>query len=111
MSKQSSCIAIFSSYSEASAARQTLKNSTINNKQIVLFDNDLKEAPASTNINNYFNQIGVPEDTIDCYLCLLHSGSLLLITSGTSQEIELAYQSLEKNGFASSMHFNTNVHN
>lgn len=111
MSKQSSCIAIFSSFSEASAARQTLKNSAINNQQIVLLDKDLKEAPASTNIHNYFNQISVPEDTMHCYLCLLHSGSLLLITSGTSQEIELAYQILEKKGFASSIHFNANSHN
>ena len=109
MNKQSSCIAIFSSYSDALAARQTLKNSTIdstiNGKQLVLLDKDLEDNSLSPNINSFFNQISVPEDTMQCYLCLLYSGSFLLIVSGTHQEVEFAYEILEKNGFTSSIHF------
>jgi len=106
MDIQSSCIAIFSNYSEAISARQILKKTNLKDNQIMVLDANLERVFTTTSVNYFFNKIGVPKDTMYCYLCQLHSGSILLIVSGTSQEVELTYQMLEKEGYIASVHFN-----
>ena len=107
MNKLSSCIAIFSNQPEANTARQLLLEAQIDKKSIFLLDKNFQGGSLIKNINQFFNYIGVPEDTAHCYLCLLHSGSLLLIVSGVYQDVEFACEQLEKNDLASpSMHIN-----
>lgn len=104
---RSSCITVFSDYSEALTAKDLLKKINLKDDQIVLLDKSLKHESIRTDIDEYFNQIGVPEDIMHCYRCQLQSGSFLLIASGTSHEIEQACQLLEMNDYSSSVHFNT----
>ena len=105
MSKLSSCIAIVSSYSKALSAKQSLTKTTFNDNQVILLDKDLSELSSRLEITDFFNQISVQKDTMQCYLSLLQSGSCLLVTSGSYQDVEIAYQLLKKNGFTSSIHF------
>ncbi len=107
MDKQSSCIAIFSNQSEANKALQQLVETRIDKKNILLLDKDFKQGSSVGDIHQFFKRIGVPEDTTHCYLCLLKGGSLLLIVSGNYQDIEFAYEQLDKNTAATpSIHFN-----
>ena len=105
MSKHNSCITVLPTYSEALTARELLAKTKIHNEQIIVLGKALDENASDDYINNLLNVIGVPEDTIDCYLCLLHGDAFLLVTRGTYQEVERAYQTLRESGISSSVHF------
>ena len=112
MGKGSSCIAIFSEYTDAVDAVNRLASLNVDENRISLVGKDKQQgevaAGGMVNLDDDLNQLGVQEGNLYCYKYLVHSGSFLVIVSGDYDEVERACNQLEKNKKADvSIHFNS----
>jgi len=112
MKKHSSCIAVFSRYIDATDAMRQLLASSVDKKHISLVGKDCQKgqliAEGLDNLDDELHQLGVQEDNLYCYRCLIHSGLFLVIVSGNYEEMERVFKQLEQHEKAEvSIHFNT----
>jgi len=112
MEKGSSCIAIFTDYADAKSAVHRLFSFNVDENRISLVGKDLRQgkvaADGLVNLDDDLYQLGVQESSLYCYKCLVHSGSFLVIVSGDYEEVERAWNQLEKYKKADvSIHFNS----
>ena len=112
MEKGSSCIAIFTDYTDAKNAVYRLFSFNVDENCVSLVGKDLQQGKVSAggleDLDDDLYQLGVQESSLYCYKCLVHSGSFLVIVSGDYEVVEQACNQLEKNKKADvSIHFNS----
>ncbi|RUM92610.1 MAG: hypothetical protein DSZ28_09420 [Thiothrix sp.] len=112
MEKGSSCIAIFSEYTDAKDTVNRLASFNVDENRISLVGRDLQQGKVAAGgigtLDDDLNQLGVQEGSLYCYQCLVHGGSFLVIVSGDYEEVERACRQLEKHEKADvSIHFNS----
>lgn len=111
MEKASSCIAVFTKYSDAREAVENLLDANVDRSRISLVGKDAQEgrvaAEGISALDDDLYRLGVQEANFHCYKCLILGGSYLVIVSGDYEEVEQACSHLEKHEQAEvSVHFN-----
>ncbi|WP_456447056.1 hypothetical protein [Thiolapillus sp.] len=112
MKKSNCCIAIFPDHASAVKAVDQLRKNHIDNSLISLVGKEKQFGTVGINglsmLNEDLTQLGVQEGTLYCYQCMVHSGSFLVVVSGSPGQVESACDQLEKFDQADvALHFNT----
>ncbi|WP_456417452.1 hypothetical protein [Thiolapillus sp.] len=111
MEKASSCIAVFTKYSDAGEAVEMLVGAGMEPGRISLLGKYTQEgkvaAKGTSALDDDLRQLGVQEENLHCYKCLISGGAYLVVVSGDYQEVDWACGFLEQQGRAEvSVHFN-----
>ncbi|WP_456378646.1 hypothetical protein [Thiolapillus sp.] len=111
MEKASSCIAVFTEYSDAREAIERLVDASVDHSRISLVGKDVQEGKVAADgvsaLDDDLRQLGVQEANLHCYKCLMLGGAYLVIVSGGYGEVDRACDFLEMHKQAEvSVHFN-----
>lgn len=111
MNKTSSCIAVFTNYADAVSAINGLKAADVGQHSISLVGKDIQEGKVAEkglgSLDSDLTQLGVQEENLHCYYCMVYAGFFLVIIRGDDTQVEQAANHLEKYAQADvSVHFN-----